>query len=144
MWGRLQALPLYNIPSYNLGEGKFTFSQLGYDGIPLFNHPKLEKNEIDKCIARAGIGQEEEKEAGRGGALGELSVAGPINRLALHNSLDQYYFGSNYYDGDDDNHNKSLQIIVDGIVKEIDDIIVCDLSGWIHRPPPGKVVWILS
>lgn len=106
---RLQAYPVINAPAYDHDKGRYSFSQLGYD-IPL---PLF-----NHPVTETGITNLAE----------EINVPTPIRRLALKNNLKDYY-GS----------GKSMLIEVDGSTLNPDDIIVCNLSGWKHRPLAGKV-----
>jgi hypothetical protein len=58
----------------------------------------------------------------------EVNVPAPIRRRAFFTSKELYY-----------GRNKSLYIRADGIEITPDKIIPCDLSGWEHLPPSGKV-----
>jgi hypothetical protein len=53
-----------------------------------------------------------------------INVPAPISRRVLDAYLPQYY---------GDNQSVSL----DGV--PIEEIVVCDLSGWVHTPPAGKI-----
>ncbi len=68
LW-RLQAFPVIDAPAFSLGEGRYTFSQLGYD-LPLYNHPETETS-IDHIAT-------------------ELNVPTRIRRTALEKSLENY------------------------------------------------------
>lgn len=109
---RLQSLPI-NAAAFDHGDGKFSFNQLGYDE-PLFNHVRSDKGSAD--IAE------------------EINISGPIRMLAMDEFLSQYYYDNNHKEG-----QKSIQIRVDGAVRSINDIKVCNLARWIHRPPKEKV-----
>jgi hypothetical protein len=69
LW-RLQAYPVYNSPAYDHNEGRYSFSQLGFD-MQLFNSP----------ITETGIEHLAE----------EIHVPSIIRRSALKNRLDKYY-----------------------------------------------------
>jgi hypothetical protein len=58
----------------------------------------------------------------------QLNVPEPIRRLRLKRHLIDYY-----------GIGKSILLIVNGLPVEPDDIIVCNLEGWRHRPPAEKV-----
>ena len=68
LW-RLQAFPVINAPAFPLGEGRYTFSQLGYD-LPLYNHPETETS-IDHIAT-------------------EVNVPTKIRRTALEKSIENY------------------------------------------------------
>jgi hypothetical protein len=53
-----------------------------------------------------------------------INVPAPISRRVLHTYLPQYY-------GD------GASVSIDGV--PIEKVVACDLSGWIHTPPAGKV-----
>jgi hypothetical protein len=106
LW-RLQAYPVYNSPAYDQGEGRYSFSQLGFD-MQLFNSPVTE-TQITHLAE-------------------EINLPNPIRRLALRDRLDKYY-----------GTGKSILVKVDGTEKTADKIVVCNLDGWVHRPPVGKV-----
>ena len=53
-----------------------------------------------------------------------INVPDPISRRVLKEYLPHYY-------GD------GLSMLIKGV--PINQIVVCDLSGWIHTPPPGKI-----
>jgi hypothetical protein len=114
LW-RLQAYPVINAPAFNHGNGKFSFHQLGYD-IPLYNHPESE-------TSIAHIAE-------------EINISAPIRRRALYSNLKDYY----YTKEGGEVHDKSIKIQVNDAIKNIDDIVICDLSDWQRRrPSPGKV-----
>lgn len=69
LW-RLQPYPVNNSQAYDFKDGKFTFSQLGYD-IPLFNIPQTEQKFSDLAD--------------------EINVPEPIPRLTIKNNLTKYY-----------------------------------------------------
>jgi hypothetical protein len=113
LW-RIRSLPVYNAPAFDHGDGKYSFNRLGYDE-PLYNHPRPKENIHDMAA--------------------ESNISLPIRMRALNSSLLEYYFG-------EDNigeAKKSIQLIVDGRVKDAEDVVVCDLSDWIHRPENGRV-----
>jgi len=124
---RLQSLPLYNAPAFDHGEGRFSFNPLGYDE-PLFTHAKLEKDSS--------------------GFVKEINLSAPIRMWKMSRSLSEYYSGA---DDDDDDHEaaatattagkdqKSIQIRVNDSARSTEDILVCNLANWSHRPPPGKI-----
>jgi hypothetical protein len=58
----------------------------------------------------------------------EVNVPTPIRRLALKQRMTDYY-----------GEGKSILIIVNGSPVGANDIIVCNLKDWKHRPPTGKV-----
>lgn len=58
----------------------------------------------------------------------QLNVPEPIRRLRLKRHLLDYY-----------GIGKSILLIVDGSPVEPDDIVVCNLEQWRHRPPTEKV-----
>ena len=65
----------------------------------------------------------------------ESNISLPIRMHALNASLSDYYFG-------EDNNSearKSIQLIVNGTVRDLEDVLVCDLTDWTHRPENGKV-----
>lgn len=109
LW-RLQAYEAQDVPALDLGDGKFSFSQLGYD-MPLFNTPLTETSITH--IAE------------------EINVPGPIRRFALYNHLEDYYSSQG--------RERSIKIMVDGETVSASKIEVCDLEDWMHRPPSGKV-----
>lgn len=55
---------------------------------------------------------------------GEINVPTPIRRLALHENPDAYY-------------GSDLSIVVEN--EPVQEIIACDLTDWLHEPPPGTV-----
>jgi hypothetical protein len=58
----------------------------------------------------------------------EINVPTTIRRLALKQRLTDYYGAG-----------KSILIIVNGSPVGANDIIVCNLQDWKHRPPTGKI-----
>jgi len=122
LW-RLQPYPVVNAPAFSLGEGRYTFSQIGFD-LPLYNYPQSKKN-TDQTVT-------------------ELDVPIKIRRLALRKQLEIYNSKRTFA------YEKSFKIIKkvlidehinDAIESQIlpEDILVCDLSRWDHPPPLGKV-----
>ena len=118
LW-RLQAYEARNVPAFDLGEGRFTFSQLGYD-MPLFNAPTTETTTSVTLSSNNNITADD-----------ETKVPGLIRRFALYNHLEDYYSSRG--------RERSIKIMVDGKTVSADGIVVCDLEDWIHRPPSGKV-----
>jgi len=116
LW-RLQAYEARNVPAFDLKQGRFTFSQLGYD-IPLFNFPNTEAT--SNSITQSNTTADE-----------EIKVPGLIRRFALYNHLENYYSSRG--------REKSIKIMVDGKTVSADRIMVCDLEDWVHRPPSGEV-----
>ncbi len=110
LW-RLQAYEANDVPAFQVGEGRFTFSQLGYD-LPLFNTPVTETRITH--IAE------------------EINVPGPIRRLALFEHLEDYYYSTK-------GTGRSIKVKADGMTISPDKIVVCNLENWMHKPPPGKV-----
>src|SRR5215208_981570 len=68
LW-RLQAYPVIDAQAFSLGEGKYTFSQLGYD-LPIYNHPETQTN-IEHLVT-------------------ELDVPTRIRRRKLQKALSEY------------------------------------------------------
>jgi hypothetical protein len=114
LW-RLQAYEAKNVPSFDMGEGKFTFSQLGYD-MPLFNAPTTETTATTMTHNNTSE---------------EIKVPGLIRRFALYNHLEDYYSSRG--------RERSIKIMVDGKTVSSSRIVVCDLEDWMHRPLSGKV-----
>jgi hypothetical protein len=123
LW-RLQAYPVIDAPAFYLGDGKYTFSQLGYD-LPIYNHPETETS-IDHITT-------------------ELNVPARIRRIALEKYLEIYETDRNFA------YQKSIKIVksvlgANGKVVESqilpENIAVCNLSKWHHQPPIGKEVAI--
>jgi hypothetical protein len=113
LW-RIRSFPVYNALAFDHGDGKYSFNRLGYDE-PLYNYPRP-KESINAMAT-------------------ELNISLPIRMRALSASLPDYYFG-------EDNNSeakKSIQLIVDGKIRDVEDVVVCDLTDWIHRPENGKV-----
>ena len=127
LW-RLQAYPVVNAPAFSLGDGKYTFSQLGYD-LPIYNNPETDTS-IDHITT-------------------ELNVPTRIRRIALKKYLKIYETESNNFA-----YKKSIKIVKSVLVEngdqeqiiEVqippDSIAVCNLSKWHHRPPKEKKVGI--
>jgi hypothetical protein len=69
LW-RLYAYPVINAPAFDRGDGKYSFSQLGYD-IPLFSHPVTEPTITHLAE--------------------EVNVPSIIRRLQLKNHIQKYY-----------------------------------------------------
>jgi hypothetical protein len=121
LW-RLQAYPLINVPAFSLGNGKYTFSQLGYD-LPIYNHPETETN-IDHIST-------------------EVNIPSRIRRAVLEKSLQNYKRSEGTYF----TYQNSIKIVksskVNGevLVSQIlpQDIVICNLSNWHHRPSEKKV-----
>ena len=109
LW-RLQAYPVYDVPAQDLQNGRFTFSQLGHDKMQLFNLP----------ISESNISQ----------ATAEINLPAPITRRALTEHPSMYY---------DKNGGRSISITVDGIDKDVNDIVICNLEQWDRRPSQNKV-----
>jgi hypothetical protein len=153
LW-RLQALPVINAPAFRVvGGRKFTFNQLGYDDIPLFNHPSStatddndNNNDFDSSSSKSSHSssgtnsgtvmipaalREDLTNYNYHFAISELSVPSPIRRRALDRYLEAYYASRG--------NDNSISIRVDGMVKSVSDIVVCDLSNWLHIPPKGKI-----
>ena len=109
LW-RLQAFPVIMSPAFSHGDGKFSFNQLGYD-MPLFNYHKTE--------------------AGGEHLSEEINISGPIRRLVLYDDrISDYYYSRVGINA------KSIIIERDDLgAVDIDKIVVCDLTGWQHRPP---------
>ncbi len=110
LW-RLQAYAVPRSPAYSHGDGCFSFNQLGQDA-PLFNHPITE---IDPAHLAT-----------------ELNVPGPVRRSALHSSLasnEERLYGENL----------SLRVWVDGKAVERERVVMCNLSGFEHRPRKERV-----
>ena len=146
---RLQALPVINAPAFRIVDGrKFTFNQLGYDDIPLFNHPSstaIDDNDNDDfdisssssngtnsgTVMIPAAVREDLTNNNYPFAISELSVPSPIRRRALNRYLEAYYANRG--------NENSISIRVDGIVKSVSDIVVCDLSNWLHITPKGKI-----
>jgi hypothetical protein len=120
LW-RLQAYPVIKAPAFSLGDGKYTFSQLGYD-LPIYNHPVTETS-IDHIAT-------------------ELNIPTRIRRIALEKSLEIYRSERNFPYHESIKIFKSIRRAKGRVVKSQvlpEDIVVCDLSNWHHRPPLGKV-----
>jgi hypothetical protein len=126
LW-RLQSLPAIDAPCFSLGGGKYCINSLGYE-IPLFNHPNMEKGRWDMAE--------------------EINIGAPIRMQAMDKNLEDYYYS---YSADLLSENqapvlaemqkpKSIQIKADNSIKSINDIVVCDLTDWAHRPHLNKVM----
>jgi hypothetical protein len=111
---RLQSFPVYDAPAFDHGDGKFSFNRLGYE-VPLFNHPRSVKSST--------------------GVAEEINIGGQIRMLAMDKSLKDYYYGELSVELEE----KSIQIRTGDLIRNIEDIIVCDLRNWAHRPPPNKI-----
>ena len=109
LW-RLQAFPVVMSPAFNHGDGKFSFNQLGYD-MPLFNYHKTEAS--DEHLSE------------------EINISGPIRRMVLYDDrIADYYYSRK------DINDKSIMIERDDLgAVDIDNVVVCDLTDWQHRPP---------
>ncbi len=121
LW-RLQSYPVVNAPAFSLGEGKYTFSQLGFD-VPIYNYPPAIRS--------------------RENITTELDVPTKIRRLALRKQLEIYHSKGTFAYENTFKILKSVQsddqggnITESQILPE--DILVCDLSRWHHSPPLGK------
>jgi hypothetical protein len=109
LW-RLQAFPVVNAPAFNLGSDRYTFDVLGLDE-PLYNDPVTELDEFQ--LAK------------------EANVPHPIRRRDLFQNLQAYYANTG--------RGNSFSITSGGAMYGQDAIVVCDLTGWVHTPPSGKV-----
>jgi hypothetical protein len=127
LW-RLQAYPVINAPAFSIGEGKYTFSQLGYD-LPIYNLAERETS-INQIAS-------------------ELNVPLRIRRTLLKKYVEIYRISKRNFA-----YKNSIKIVKSVLVQnensEVietqvspEDIIVCNLSNWDHRPftslPSGKV-----
>ena len=116
LW-RLQAYPVENAPAFSLGDGKYTFSQLGND-LPIYNHPETETG-IDHIAT-------------------ELNVPTKIRRKALKKNLDIYNLGGNFA------YQKSIKIVKTVLEsgKHLEkqllpgEMVASNLSNWHYRPDP--------
>jgi len=109
LW-RIQPYPIYDAPAQDLGNGRFTFSQLGHEKMQLFNLP----------VSESSISQ----------ATSEINLPAPITRRALIENKSMYY---------DKNGGRSISITVDEIDKDVNDIVVCNLQNWDQRLSENKV-----
>jgi hypothetical protein len=115
LW-RLKAYHISNAPAveHENDKRKLFFNQLGHD-MQLFNRPEAEMTtNYSNSLSR------------------ETSVPNPIRIPAFYTYPELYY-------GDNNKLQNSISITVDGLAKNIRDIIVCDLTDWKHTPPKGKV-----
>ena len=121
LW-RLQAFPVINVPAFPLGEGRYTFSQLGYD-LPLYNHPETESS-IDHFAT-------------------EVNVPAKIRRTALEKSIENYRRSEGNFV-----YQNSIKIVKNVLLENgqvlespvlPENIVVCNLSNWHHRPPKEKI-----
>ena len=124
LW-RLQAYPVVHAPAFSLGEGKYTFSQLGYD-LPIYNYPETETS-LDHIAT-------------------DLNVPTRIRRRILEKYLEIHKTERNNFA-----YQKSIKIVKrvrvenengEQIIESLitpDSITVCNLSKWHHRPPKEKV-----
>ena len=119
LW-RLQAFPVVNAPAFSLGQGRFTFSQLGHD-LPLYNHPETETS-IDHIAT-------------------EINVPTKIRRTALERAIRSYSSTESSF-----TYQNSIKIVKssleNGQVLKSQvlpkDIVVCNLSNWHHNSPPPE------
>ena len=119
----MQAYPVIDAPAIYLGDGKYTFSQLGYD-LPIYNHPETETN-IDHIAT-------------------EVNVPTEIRRIALEKYLENYerkkFCISKKYKDCQECIGRNGKVVESQILPE--NIAVCNLSKWHHQPPIGKEVAI--
>ena len=108
LW-RIMSFPVNDAPAFNLGEGRFSFSQLGND-MQLFNNAYFEKNKDDGIIL-------------------ETDVNSPISRISMSYNPQKYY---------DSEGRKSIKIEVDNFVKDVTEIEIYDLSDWKKNRPDKK------
>ena len=116
LW-RLKAFPVRDSPAFNHGDGKFSFSQIGYD-LPLFNHAR-------------DVQQSQESIQ----SLSEVNVDGPIRRMALLDNLGDYYS----IRADKTIQDRSIEIEIDEVPIDVNHIVVSDLRNWKNRPEKDLV-----
>ena len=90
--------------------GDSLLASSGHDKMQLFNLP----------ISESNISQ----------ATAEINLPAPITRRALTEHPSMYY---------DKNGGRSISITVDGIDKDVNDIVICNLEQWDRRPSQNKV-----
>ncbi len=110
---------------------RYTFSTLGQD-VPLWRLPQPEGSYFGLPGASVGDG------AAISSLAGELHVPSPIRRRHLHAQFEGHV-PAVAGEPADYGPARSLEVEVDGAVVPAATLMVCDLSGWTHRPPAGRI-----